>query len=106
MLHLLVSGIFLDISVHYSSQAISSSLIEAEASGKDGPFTTPRSDLLESWALYEGHSELAPVASVVGGIVANHVIRAVSGVGAPIKNLFLFSLFDNNGMVEDMPLMV
>jgi hypothetical protein len=50
------------------------------------------------------HSELAPVASVVGGVVANHVIRAVSGVGAPINNMFFFSLFDNHGMVEDMPL--
>ena len=86
-------------------QAIASSLIEAEASGKAGPYTTPRGDLLDSWAGHEGtSSELAPVASVVGGVVANHVIRAVSGVGEPINNMFLFSLFDNHGMVEEMPL--
>ena len=90
--------------MYHFLQAISSALIEAEASGKAGPHATPRGDLLDSWAGHEGHSELAPVASVVGGIVANHVIRAVSGVGEPINNMFFFSLFDNHGMVEDMPL--
>mmetsp|Transcript_15887 Transcript_15887/g.34291 ORF Transcript_15887/g.34291 Transcript_15887/m.34291 type:complete len:313 (+) Transcript_15887:84-1022(+) len=59
-------------------------------------------ELLESWAMDE--AELAPVAAVVGGIVANQVIRAVSGVEMPMKNLLFFSLFDNSGAVEDMPM--
>ncbi len=84
------------------TQAMAADLASTEAPGSSSAFTTPREDLLEAWACFG--TELAPVASVVGGIVANHVIRAVSGVNPPIKNLFFFSLFDNSGIVEDMPL--
>lgn len=52
-------------------------------------------------------AELAPVAAVVGGVVANHVIRAISCVGAPINNCFLYTLFDVShggvGTEERMP---
>ena len=86
-------------------QALASSLVQAEAGGKAGVHNTPRADLLETWVCLAGaSSELAPVASVVGGLVANNVIRAISGVNCPIKNMLFFSVFDNHGMVEDMPL--
>ena len=84
-------------------QALSASLVLSEAGAKAGVHNTPRADLLESWVCL-GASELAPVAAVVGGLVANNVIRAISGVNQPIKNMLFFSLFDNHGMVEDMPM--
>ncbi len=85
----------------HALQALASSLVSSEAGDKAAPFSTPRADLLESWTCHG--SELAPVASVVGGVVANHVIRAVSAVNPPLKNLFFYSLFDNMGVVENMP---
>ncbi len=81
-------------------QGIASQLVAEQPGG--APFATPAEDLLTSWAC-DG-DELAPVAAVVGGVVANHVIRAVSGVGLPIKNLFCFSIWDNMGQIDDMPL--
>ena len=88
------------------TQALASALVLSEVGEKPGPFSAPRPDLLESWARHsDSSSELAPVAAVVGGVVANHVIRAVSGVGEPIRNLVFFSRFDNNGIVENMRLL-
>jgi hypothetical protein len=57
--------------------------------------------LLTSYA--NGDAEFAPVCAVVGGVMANNVIKAVSHSGAPVKNLFYYSLFDGRGLVEDMP---
>ena len=85
-----------------SPQACADALVQAEAGDKPAAQATPRADLLQAWATLT--PELAPVAAVVGGVVANHVIRAVSGVNAPIKNLFFFTLFDNKGEVVNMPL--
>ena len=43
----------------------------------------------------------AAVAAVVGGALANDVVRAVSKKGAPaVDNLFCFSLVDGKGVVE------
>ena len=43
----------------------------------------------------------AAVAAVVGGTLANDVVRAVSKKGAPtVDNLFCFSLMDGKGVVE------
>ena len=46
--------------------------------------------------------ELAPVSAIVGGVAANHIVRALSRVNAPIKNMLLFSLHDGAGVVEDL----
>ena len=69
--------------------------------------SAPREDLL--CALVEDGEELAPVAAIVGGVIANNIIRAISGVNAPAKNLVLFSLLGDDGFagavtVENMPL--
>ncbi len=41
---------------------------------------------------------LAPVCALVGGVAANAVLRAVSRVGAPLCNLFLYSLLARDGL--------
>ena len=77
----------------------------AKAEGA-APAAAPREELLA--ALAEDAGEFAPGAAMVGGGVANHLIRAVSGVNAPARNLVLLSLlgadaFTGAVMVEDMP---
>ncbi len=42
--------------------------------------------------------ELPPVCAVVGGVVANNVLRAVSHVNAPLRNVFLYSLGCRDGL--------
>lgn len=46
--------------------------------------------------------ELAPVNSVVGGILANEVLKAVSKKGDPVDNLFLFSIANGVGTIEKL----
>jgi len=43
-----------------------------------------------------------PTAAVVGGVVANAIVRAISKVGAPLRNFFFYSPADGQGMVEDL----
>lgn len=58
-------------------------------------------ELAEGWALDAGE-ELAPICAVVGGVVANNVIRAVSHVNEPLYNLFLYGVHDGMGLVETL----
>ncbi len=58
----------------------------------------------EALAAYASDGEDMPaINAIVGGVVANEVIKAVGRKGAPINNLFLFSLLDGAGAVERMP---
>ena len=50
----------------------------------------------------EGSEELAAVNAVIGGILANEALKAVSYHGVPINNIFLFGLHDGLGEVETM----
>ncbi|GLC36363.1 hypothetical protein PLESTB_000769800 [Pleodorina starrii] len=52
----------------------------------------------EAAAAAEPLGELAPVCAVVGGVVANNVLRAVSHVGPPLRNLFCYSLLVRDGL--------
>ena len=54
--------------------------------------------LLESYAAHGG--EMPAINAVVGGVLANEVLKAVSKKGDPICNFFLFSLTDGAGLVE------
>ncbi|GAX81801.1 hypothetical protein CEUSTIGMA_g9229.t1 [Chlamydomonas eustigma] len=83
-----------------SLQEIAAKLFKSDEVPPNAMYCKANLDLLEAWASHEG--VLAPVAAILGGVVANHVIRAVSFEGPPIKNMFYFSLFDNLGVVEDM----
>ncbi|EFJ44580.1 hypothetical protein VOLCADRAFT_95199 [Volvox carteri f. nagariensis] len=42
--------------------------------------------------------ELAPVCAVVGGVMANNLLRAVSQVNPPLRNLFFYSFFVRDGL--------
>jgi ubiquitin-like 1-activating enzyme E1 A len=46
------------------------------------------------------NNEMPAVNAIVGGILANAVLSAVSRKGEPLNNLFCFSLLDGMGMVE------
>ena len=46
--------------------------------------------------------ELSPISSIIGSVVAQDVIRAVSEKETPIKNFFLFNGIDYNGVIESV----
>jgi len=48
--------------------------------------------------------DVSAVCTVVGGVVGNEVIRAVSGKGLPMDNIFLYNLHDGWGKIEKHPL--
>ena len=57
-------------------------------------------DLLSDFS--DSSEELPAVNAVIGGILANEALKAVSHHGAPINNVFLYSLHDGLGEVETM----
>lgn len=46
------------------------------------------------------NGEMAPVNAIVGGVLANEVLKAVSKKGEPFNNLFLYSMADGGGVIE------
>lgn len=53
-------------------------------------------------ALYlTGGAEFAPVNAIVGGFMANDVIRCISYVGQPSKNVLMFSVSDSVAQIHD-----
>lgn len=57
-------------------------------------------DILEEYVM--GTVELPPVNAVLGGVLANEVLKAVSHKGEPVNNFFFFSLGENVGLVETL----
>ncbi|XP_065184971.1 SUMO-activating enzyme subunit 1-like isoform X2 [Sycon ciliatum] len=47
-------------------------------------------------------AELSPVCAIVGGVLGQEVIKAVSGKDAPLNNFFLYHGVQGNGMVEKL----
>ncbi|GAA0163443.1 ubiquitin-protein ligase [Lithospermum erythrorhizon] len=47
-------------------------------------------------------TEFPPVCSILGGVLAQEVIKAVSGKGTPLKNCFFFDAKNGKGIVEDI----
>ena len=47
-----------------------------------------------------GAEELAPVSAVLGGTLANEVVKALSRRGEPLRNFFFFTLLDGTGSVD------
>lgn len=90
-----------------SSQAIAGGL-EATESAPPGSISRPLlaecAGTVAAGAGCDGACDVAAAAaaSVVGGVVANAVVRAIGRVGAPLKNLFFFTLGDGQGIVEDI----
>ncbi|PIN13395.1 SMT3/SUMO-activating complex, AOS1/RAD31 component [Handroanthus impetiginosus] len=52
--------------------------------------------------LLEGRTEFPPVCAVIGGILGQEVIKAISGKGNPLKNFFFFDAMDGKGIIEDI----
>ncbi|KAL0318889.1 UNVERIFIED_CONTAM: SUMO-activating enzyme subunitB-1 [Sesamum angustifolium] len=52
--------------------------------------------------LLEGRREFPPVCAVIGGILGQEVIKAISGKGDPLKNFFFFDAMDGKGIIEDI----
>ena len=81
---------------------------DAQLDAKAGtplPRNLVREDVMPDQALEEyvlGSAELPPVNAVLGGVLANEMLKAVSHKGEPINNMFLFSLADNVGLIETL----
>ena len=56
--------------------------------------------MLTDYVVYS--QDMPAVNAVVGGVLANEVLKAVSYSGAPLKNMFFFSAHDGAGIVEDL----
>ncbi|XP_074276407.1 SUMO-activating enzyme subunit 1B-1-like [Silene latifolia] len=46
--------------------------------------------------------EFPPVCAIIGGILGQEVIKAISRKGEPIKNFFYFDAMDGKGVIEDI----
>lgn len=49
-----------------------------------------------------GRKEYPPVCAILGGILGQEVIKAVSGRGDPLRNFFYFDASDGRGVIEDI----
>ncbi|OAY64877.1 SUMO-activating enzyme subunit 1B-2 [Ananas comosus] len=67
---------------------------------KDYDSLVPQS-LLER-LLAAGTKEHPPVCAILGGILGQEVIKAISGKGGPLKNFFYFDAADGKGVIEDI----
>lgn len=61
---------------------------------------TVRVELLQD--LVSDTEEFAPACAVLGGIIANNVIKSISSTGEPVFNMVLYSVADGLGAVEQM----
>ncbi|PON95747.1 Ubiquitin-activating enzyme E [Trema orientale] len=74
-----------------------------------------KKELCESQSLNESHipdgllerlvtngREFPPVCAIIGGILGQEVIKAISGKGDPLKNFFFFDAMDGKGVIEDV----
>lgn len=52
--------------------------------------------------LLSGRMEFPPVCAIIGGIIGQEVIKAISCKGEPLKNFFYFDAMDGKGIIEDI----
>ena len=52
--------------------------------------------------LVTGDAELPPVNAILGGVLANEILKVISNKGEPVNNVFFFSLMDNVGQIETL----
>lgn len=55
--------------------------------------------------LVTGTREFPPVCAVIGGILGQEVIKAISGKGEPLKNFFFYDAVDGKGIIEDISIL-
>ena len=46
--------------------------------------------------------EVSPVCAIVGGVISQEIIKAVSHKDLPFNNFFFFSTIDGSGIVENI----
>uniref|UniRef100_A0A0B6ZVH3 SUMO-activating enzyme subunit 1 n=1 Tax=Arion vulgaris TaxID=1028688 RepID=A0A0B6ZVH3_9EUPU len=63
----------------------------------------PSKVIPEDFYLY-GFGELSPVCAIVGGVLGQEIIKAVSQKDAPINNFFLYNGVNNEAMVDKITL--
>eukprot|EP00878_Enallax_costatus_P023505 GHUV01025004.1.p1 GENE.GHUV01025004.1~~GHUV01025004.1.p1 ORF type:complete len:245 (+),score=77.43 GHUV01025004.1:744-1478(+) len=51
-------------------------------------------------------AEFAPVCAILGGVIANNVVMAVSASDTPLNNMLYYTLFDGRAIVETQPVVV
>jgi ubiquitin-like 1-activating enzyme E1 A len=49
------------------------------------------------------NAEVSPVCAIVGGILAQELIKVVTGKDEPINNFFFYNGMDGGGFVELIP---
>lgn len=64
---------------------------------------TPAAEAAAQLLQWQFAGEAAPVCAVLGGVIANNVVAAVSGSSAPLHNLLYYSLADSRAVVEHQP---
>ncbi|XP_042458355.1 SUMO-activating enzyme subunit 1B-1-like [Zingiber officinale] len=52
--------------------------------------------------LHAGSKLHPPICAILGGILGQEVIKAISGKGDPLKNFFYFDTADGKGVIEDI----
>jgi ubiquitin-like 1-activating enzyme E1 A len=57
-------------------------------------------EILRNWL--EADPVLPPVAAVVGGFMANDVVRSISHVGVPMHNVLFFNVSDNVAQIHNL----
>ncbi|RXG51214.1 SUMO-activating enzyme subunit 1 [Armadillidium vulgare] len=67
---------------------------------------TIKNSLLDKLSVPQENSqrfcEVSPICAVVGGVLGQEIIKAVSGKDAPLNNFFFFSPDDGAGVVENL----
>lgn len=81
-----------------SLEAMQQEIVEQKL-GLDEAVTT-KLKALEWWNNVYG--EISPIASIVGAVVGQDIIRAVSEKETPVKNFFVFNGMDCNGVIESI----
>ncbi|XP_059162799.1 SUMO-activating enzyme subunit 1-like [Physella acuta] len=61
----------------------------------------PAKSIPEDFYLY-GFGELSPVCAIVGGVLGQEIIKAVSQKDAPLNNFFFYNGVNDDGMVDKM----
>jgi hypothetical protein len=78
--------------------ALRSAVAAAHASGLHAR-ATPDDAHVDAYAAGCG-SEWPPISAAVGGVLAQEVLKAVSGSGAPVHNFFCFDTRANAGAIQ------
>lgn len=76
------------------------SLLEKAKKIQNGKKAVLKQEILEEYL--QQSEELAPVNAIVGGILANEVLKCISKKGQPLDNLFCYSMLDGSGVIEKL----